>query len=114
MNEITYRILDPNGSEQTGVVMRDKVAGYDKLKRFVEPILQKTRAEARLKHVAVLYENKRASMFVDDEGVAHGQPINKQATAIYWASSRARGESPDNTWPRIHGVAIVFNANLWS
>jgi len=45
-------------------------------------------------HVTVLYEGKRASMFVHEMGRVIGLPRNRLATEIYFAASRARGIDP--------------------
>jgi len=49
-----------------------------------------------VEHVTVLYKGKRASMYVHDEGRIIGLPVNKAATEIYWAASRARGVEPSD------------------
>ena len=44
-----------------------------------------------------------------------GLPVNEAATAVYHAASVARGETVDQPtpWPKIHGVAVLFDRNLW-
>lgn len=48
-----------------------------------------------LEHVAVLYEGKRAQMWVDESGRLRNPPrsFNAQATDIYLNASRARGST---------------------
>lgn len=110
-----YTVLYADGSGLAGVFtpIADKPF-YPQLKEFVLGILREKRKDAELEHVAVLHEGKRCSMFVDEDGIAHGQPINQRATTVYWAASTARGEPPDPvTASRIHGTAILFDRNMW-
>ncbi len=111
-----YRILKVDGTETAGVFtpIADKPL-YPQLREMIARILQEQRPGSHLEHVAVLHQGKRCSMFVDEDGVANGLPINQRATSVYWAASTARGDPPDPvTAPRIHGLAILFDRNMWS
>ena len=113
--DIAYRIIPPQGEETVGVIPLAEVAGLDKLKAFVLPHLRAGRPLANLEHVAVFYMARRASMFVDENGATDGLPVNEAATAVYHAASVARGETVDQPtpWPKSHGVAVLFDRNLW-
>lgn len=115
MDNVSYRIIDPNGSERTGQIERAKVSDYRGIKAFVEPILREVRADAPLEHVAVLYNGRRASMFVDELGAILSPPlaVNPKATEIYHAASKRRGVTIGPDDPKIHGRAILFDADLW-
>lgn len=58
---------------------------FDKIKEFLG---------GHSEHVTVLYEGKRASMFVHEFGRIQRLPRNEKATEIYFAASRARGIDP--------------------
>lgn len=78
------------------------------LKQWVRGVLHAQRPNADEEHVTVLYEGQRRDMFVDEFGALLRVPPNEVATEIYWNASKARGETPNDEWPRIYGVAILF------
>ena len=87
--------------------------GYRDLKAVIEPLVQ----GGSLEHVSVLFEGRRADMFVDEYGaIRKGSrpplPINDAATAIYHAASKARGQSAVGA-PMIHGPAVLFKRIVW-
>lgn len=112
---VNYRVIDPNGAETAGVVERKKVGDYKGIAAFIEPLLGEHRAGARLEHVRVLYKNAPCSMFVDEFGAILSPPlaVNPKATEIYHAASKRRGIIPGPDDPKIHGRAILFDADLW-
>ena len=86
-------LLTPNAKMPTLEVMQSTVGGD-------------------VEYVAVLYKNKRTYMVVNEMGAmaVHGRPplpVNKAATEIYHAASRARGLD----WagpPEIHGDVLLL------
>lgn len=87
-----------------------EVPGFDALRRVVEPLLD----GARLEHVTVLHEGRRADMFVDEIGQLKGLPRNDEATGIYrnnWLT-RHPGTDPE-ALPTIVGPAVLFDRRVW-
>lgn len=85
-----------------------------------EPTLRELRAvfcpliggNCSLEHVTVLFNGKRADMFVDEMGIARGLPPNAAATEIYHAAAKAQGRhAPDA--PLIYGVAVLASRRIW-
>lgn len=58
---------------------------WDDMKEFVGGFLE---------HVSVLFQGRRCSMFVHEEGALIPLDVNSVATEIYYAASRARGVEP--------------------
>lgn len=85
----------------------EKPVGYHKIAALVEPLIG-----ARLEHVSVLFEGRRADMFVGDESALDGSPVNEAATRIYHAASLARGQDMTGA-PPIYGVAVVCSEIVW-
>ena len=81
--------------------------GYDQIKAIVEPILKQ-----RLEHVSVLWQGKRADMFVGDESALDDLPVNRLATEIYHAAGKQRGANMAGA-PVIYGPAVVFDQIVW-
>lgn len=70
--------------------------------------------EGRLEHVSVLFNGKRADMFVVEDS-AGNLPVNELATKIYHASSLSRNPTADtSSWAKIYGSAVVFDERVWS
>jgi hypothetical protein len=88
---------------------------YSQISDQITPILKTNRIE----HVAVLFNGKRADMFVDECGAIglrnrEPLPINEAATKIYHAASRRRGADMTDA-AKIHGVAVVVaNRIIWN
>lgn len=69
--------------------------------------------DGRLEHVAVLFNGRRADMFVEEHS-AGNMPVNDEATKIYHASSLSREPGADTRdWPKVYGVAVVFDQIIW-
>lgn len=69
-----------------------------------------------LERVAVLFNDKRCDMIVDESGALKGLPINARASLIYWtATCRGRtGASFDPlAGPLIHGRAVLYDGVVW-
>ncbi len=65
-----------------------------------------------LEHVSVLWEGRRADMFVGERSALDGSPVNSAATDIYHAATKARGGRLAGA-PRIYGNAVVFDRLVW-
>lgn len=81
---------------------------YEELKMVLGTIIG---PEALMEHVSVLFLDKRADMFVDEEGHLKSLPYNHEATLVYQAASRRRGER--GPLPTIVGAAAVFERQVW-
>jgi hypothetical protein len=94
-----YRVGQPVETQPTAA----KVESYS---QFV-PIIGGGCEHAE--HVAVLFNGKRAHMFVDEMGHHEGLPRNDAATAIYRANWLAQHPDCDpETLPWIAGDAVVL------
>lgn len=82
--------------------------GYDNIKKIVEPLL----GGQGLEHVSVLFEQRRADMFVGENSANNGSPVNPDATTIYQAYAVSRGEKPADL-PSIYGPAVIFEKLVW-
>ena len=85
---------------------------YQQLRDLITPLLD----GGDLEHVSVLFEGRRADMFVDELGHVKNPPLrmNKAATAIYRASKMKQQPHIDPeelNW--IAGPAIVFSEIVW-
>ena len=87
-----------------------KEPGYARLREIMEPLLD----GAMLEHVSVLFEDRRADMFVDEMGMIKELPRNDAATDIYRANwlKHHPDSNPDDS-PAIYGAAIVFDRLVW-
>lgn len=78
----------------------------------IKPLINEL-VEGRLEHVAVLFNGKRADMFVEEHS-AGNMPVNDEATKIYHAASLSREPKADTSdWPKVYGVAVVFDQIVW-
>lgn len=67
-------------------------------------------------HVTILGPDNetRCDMFVHDEGVRLGLPINDEATVHYHrASIVSQGLAHHESWPKVHGPAVLFLRRVW-
>lgn len=83
---------------------------YQEIKALIRALLD----GAHMEHVSVLYEGKRADMFVDDEGMNKRLPRNEVPTRIYRGNWLAQhpGTEPESM-SAIHGTAILFHRRVW-
>lgn len=90
--------------------------GYEAIKALVEPILGDNEP---LEHVTVLFEGKRADMFVSEIGhrrltTRPPLPRNDRATSIYRTAWMAQHPDQDpESLPTIAGPAILFSRIVW-
>ena len=71
--------------------------------------------DAVMEHVAVLYQDRPADMFVDEIGAIKSLPRNEAATAIYranWLKQHPRTD-PESL-DAIYGPAVLFHRIVWS
>jgi len=111
-----FEVLGINGIASVHQIDLDPTPSFAQLSTIVNPFLQvKGKPEAFLEHVRVLYEGEYVSMFVDDMGALKKLPVNKAATHIYHANLLSRSPAGIDTrdWPKIHGVAVLFDRNVW-
>lgn len=106
--KLTYHVYRPEGGEPEHHEMQWS-GNFQDIRGVVNPLV-----EGRLEHVTVLFNGKRADMFVEEES-AKKFPPNEAATAIYHASSLSREPGADTSdWPKIYGVAVVFDQIVWT
>lgn len=104
-----YTIMKTDGTTERRSIDWPEEPGFEKIAALVEPILG-----GDLEHVAVLHNEVRADMFVDDVGQLKGLPVNKRATDIYrlnWMRQHP-GINADSL-PSIVGTAILFDRIIW-
>lgn len=95
--------------EEREADMRSRTS-YGDLKKVLDPFFFGRHWE----HVTVLFEGRRADMFVDECGVLDDLPRNDAATAIYRANWLIQHPNADpETLPYIAGVAILFEKVVW-
>ena len=83
MAKTTMTIMRPGQpTESRDVELLDR-PNFDELDRLIKPLLNGGHVE----HVYVLWQDKRADMFVDEDGHAKMLPRNEEATAIYRAAT---------------------------
>lgn len=106
----TMHIYAVGRERETREVDLAKEPGYLALKTVLTPLLD----GADLEHVSVLFEGRRADMFVDEIGANKGLPRNEPATTIYRANWLAqRPEERPESLPAIYGPAVVFARRVW-
>lgn len=104
-------IYRPGQERETQVLDLPQFPGLVGLRQVLRPLLD----SADLEQVSVLFEGRRADMFVDDESATKGLPLNEAATAIYraWSLKRDPDTDPDSL-PAIFGPAVIFDRIVWS
>lgn len=107
----TTRILLPElvGERTQEVIDMPAQPNLDQLRRLVESFLD----GQKLEHVAVLWKDRRCSMFVGDLS-AYTRVRNVEATAIYrnnWLTQHP-GTDPEEL-PAVSGPAVLFDRNVW-
>jgi hypothetical protein len=110
---VTFQIIPPRGPIEQGAVDWLSAPPTDAIRAVVLPILQADQPLARhMEHVAVLFNDQRADMFVDEDFNENGSEPNPRATEIYHAASKASGASLADA-PIIRGTAILFSTRVW-
>ena len=110
-----FRVGD--AAVERGEVDWPRRAGYHKIKGLVEPILGDGEP---LEHVTVLWQGKRADMFVSELGhmalTDRGPlPRNDRATDIYRTNWMTQHPDQDpESLPTIAGTAILFHRIVWT
>lgn len=106
-----YTLYRPGLVPTFGHVQLPVEPGYAALKAAVEPMLE----GGRMEHVTVLYEGRRADMFVDEIGIQKGLRRNEHATSIYRAASlRADPRLMPEQLACIYGPAVLFTGRqVW-
>ena len=84
---------------------------YDAIKRSI-----RLHFDEPFEHVTVLYENRRADMFVDETSAINGRHIrNIRATEIYRNNALTRDPNLDpEEIPAISGPAVLFEKIVWT
>ena len=93
-------LFKPDGTEQHLAFDLPQDPGFHALDRIIRPLID----GANLERVCVLYHGQVTDMFVDDEGLLKGLPINEKASAIY---------NPRSFVPAIFGPAVLFLRRVW-
>ncbi len=107
-------ILRPGQPAETRDVelrTRDGDVPWPALRALIERALD----GAALEHVTVLWQDRRADMFVDEIGVLKDLPYNEEATAIYRANWLAQHPATEpEALPFIAGPAVLFDDIVWT
>lgn len=104
-----YHLLRTDGKRVTMRVEWPWNPDLQQLKALVEPLVG-----GRLDHVAVLYERRRADMFVNEDGHDAKLPRNELATSIYrhnWLIQHPHDPPEESPW--IAGTAVLFERIVW-
>ncbi len=105
--KLTYHVYRPGQPVEHGEKLW--LGSFSEIKPMINEFV-----EGRLEHVAVLFNGRRADMFVEEHS-AGNLPINEEATKIYHASSLSRDPTADTRdWPKVYGVAVLFDQIVWS
>ena len=106
----TLITLTHEGERQERDLDMDEDPSLAEIREAVAPSL----AGGRPEHVTVLYEGRRADMFVDEDGFEKDLPRNEAATTLYRASwmERHPGTDPEDL-PWIAGTAVLFDRIVW-
>ena len=103
-------ILRASGARLTATIDLPEDPNLAELRADLRPFL----GDADPEHVAVLNENRRADMFVDEDGHGKRLPRNEAATTIYRASWMERHPKDDpESLPWIAGDAVIFGRTVW-
>lgn len=115
--KIEYTVFRPgDGAVERGEVDWPKDPAYKTIKALVEPLLGEGEP---LEHVTVLWQGKRADMFVSEYAhmvLATRAPLprNDRATDIYRTNWMSQHPDQDpETLPTIAGTAILFHRIVW-
>ena len=107
-----YTILRPGALPERGAIDWPKYPGWKRIGAFMVPLLGLGR---NYMHMAVLYREKKADMFVDDRGDVDGLPVNEEATKLaraYHLKHNPGVAAAD--LPAVYGVAALFDREVWS
>lgn len=109
--QTTYTLYLSDGTTQQHTVELPDTPGFHDLSKIIRPLIGKGRDFER---VNVFHEGRYTDMFVDDEGVIDGLPINHAATAIYRNNvlTHVPGSVAEDQ-PAIHGPAVLFDQKVW-
>lgn len=107
MQPTQFTVIGTDGTEQTLAVPLPEYPTYLQLEAVIAPILGERNYFER---VAVLHDNQRTDMFVDENGAIKGLPSNERATAIYRHNALVRYPHTDpESLPAIYGTAVLFS-----
>lgn len=102
--------MRPGQQDEADEIEWSASPGLTALHDLLRPLLDGGQPE----HVTVLWDGRRADMFVDEDGVQKRLPVNVAATAIYRAAWLRRNPGTDpNSMPAIHGTAVLFERIVW-
>lgn len=105
-------VMRPAASTETREVeFKTDEPSLAELRALIQPLLD----GGRLEHVAVLWNGKRADMFVDEFGLLKGLPRNDAATQVYRNNSLTQDPSqrPEGL-SHIVGPAVLFDDIVWT
>ena len=92
-------------SDQNGwsldVEYPDEAPMYEKLKRHIGGFIE---------HVTVLYNGRRCSMWVHEEGRMQFDWRNEWATQIYFTNMRLQGKDPESPEVRLEGAHALADS----
>lgn len=111
MQTTEFTIIRANGDEEVHTVELPARPDYFQLKAIVQPLIGDRNDFER---VAVLHDGKATDMFVDENGLLKGLPLNTKASAIYRANWLKQHPKVDpESLPPIVGPAVLFSRRVW-
>lgn len=114
-----YTILRPNGIDESGEIGLSPEPGLKQLDAVLDPIFHAQRPLAHYEHVRIFSEaGQYVSMFVDEESSLLRMAFNRKATIEYHRNMIVNRRAPQIDGiipgsPSIHGVAVLFDRNVW-
>lgn len=111
MQTTEYTIIRANGDEEVHTVELPAEPDYFQLKAVIQPIIGERNDFER---VNVLNNGGYTDMFVDENGLLKGLPLNTKASAIYRANWLKQHPKVDpESLPPIVGTAVLFSRRVW-
>lgn len=114
-----FTILRPNGIDESGETGLSPEPTLKQLDAVLNPIFHAQRPLAHYEHVRILSEaGQYVSMFVDAESSLLRMAFNRKATIEYHRNMIVHRNAPHidgiiQASPIIHGVAVLFDRNVW-
>lgn len=113
VNLVKYTILHLNGTETNGEMDADHRVMLPNLRALWEEVSPGTKFE----RVRVFWPRVYIDLFVDETGMMKQLPVNYKATRMYRNNvivhEKITNPEEIQDMPRIHGVAILFEKQIW-
>jgi hypothetical protein len=107
--ETKFTVYFPDGTKAERMTDIPRDPGYGLLKTLLKEFIPN-----HFEHVAVLHDDKRLDMFVDEDGLMKKMPRNEAATEIFrtnWLKKYPK--TPPEELSFIVGTAVLFHRRVW-